>query len=357
MKPYAVILCGGRGERFWPKSRRRQPKQFMRLFGDKSLTQQTSERVKPLCPSERQLFVTPAEFAATVRRQLRPKPENLLLEPEGRNTAPAIGVAAAYLAATHPGVTMVVLPADHLIKQRLRFLSSVRLAARLAQEGMLVCFGIPPARPDTGYGYIHVGRKVGGRGRLTAHKVVGFREKPDPDTARSYVRSGNYLWNSGMFVWRVDVILEAFERFMPEFRAALGEFTSAVGTRRQNSALKKVYEQAPSISIDYAVMEKAHNIIAVRATFDWDDVGSWLALARQKRPDKSGNVVNGLCVSRDVQNCIVDSDTGVVAVLGVEDLVVVRSKDAVLVARRDKLGEIKELLKQMAKNPDARGFL
>jgi mannose-1-phosphate guanylyltransferase len=350
MNLYAVILCGGRGERFWPKSRRALPKQFTALFSRGSLTQETSARIGPLCPPERQLFVAPAEFGAVLRKQLG-RVARFAFEPTGRNTAPAIGLAAAYLNRQDPDATMVVLPADHLIEDRPGFLNAVRMGAQLAQQGLLITFGIRPDRPDIGYGYIQLGKKIAGRARLTAHRVQAFREKPSPARARAYLAAGNYVWNSGMFIWRVDAILAAFRKFMPEFAAKLEEFGAAIGTRREKQALAHLYRGAPSISIDYAVMEKADNVACVRGGFDWDDVGSWLALARHIKPDSAGNVVNGLLVSRGSSNCVVDSDSGIVAALGVKDLIIVRAGDAVLVATRKHLGQMKQLLAEIAGHP------
>ncbi len=343
MSLYAVILCGGRGERFWPKSRRCLPKQFLKLFGQQSLTEQTSQRVMPLCPVDRQLFVAPAEFSrlitgmGIVRR-------NLILEPIGRNTAPAIGLAAAYLLRRDPASTMLVLPADHLIRDQRRFLAAVRLAVRLAQQGLLLTFGIRPSRPETGYGYVHIGRRLAGRGMQTAHTVLGFREKPDLETARRYVAAKDYLWNSGMFVWRADTILEAFRRFLPEFHKRLQEFAGKIGRRSEKAELARLYQDAPSVSIDYAVMEKAENVAVVKAGFDWDDVGAWPALDRHMSHDHDGNIADGHVVFRDSQHCIVLADSGLVAVLGCSDLVVVRDRDVVLVTRKDATGAIKDLL-------------
>ncbi|MBM3315784.1 mannose-1-phosphate guanyltransferase [candidate division WOR-3 bacterium] len=356
MRLYAVILCGGRGERFWPKSRRGLPKQFIRLFGPKSLTEQTSERIAPLCPAGRQLFVAPAEFSGLMRRAGYRR-QNVIYEPAGRNTAPAIGLAAACLHRRDPEATMVVLPADHLIEDRRAFLAAVRLAAGLAGSGKLVTFGVMPTRPDTGYGYVQVGKRIAGRGRLTGHDVLGFREKPDSATAKRYVASGDYLWNSGMFVWRVADILEAFRRFMPGFLAALARFGRHIGGSSEQAELARLYRAAPSISIDYAVMEKADNVAAVRAGFDWDDVGSWPALARHFPADRQGNVLRGDCFALDSTRCIVDSDQGVVGLLGVSDLVVVRSGDALLVARAPDVGRVKELLKLMAAGRGGRSYL
>ncbi len=357
MSLYSVILCGGRGERFWPKSRRSLPKQFIALFGDESLTALTSRRMTRLSPMARQLFLAPEEFGPLLRRQLKLKKRNLLFEPYGRNTAPAIGIAAAYLHRLDPDATMAVLPADHLIRRQRDYESSMRLAAQLAQDGTLVTFGIPPTRPETGYGYVQAGAKVGGRGRLLAFRVRAFREKPDSATARRYLKAGNYFWNSGMFVWRADAILEEFRRHLPGFHAGLMRYADAVGTRREAAVLRDVYRDAPSISIDYGIMEKAENIAVVRATFEWDDVGSWLALGRHMHRDRAGNVLCGSCFTDGVQECIVDVDAGVVALLGVRDLVIVRSGDALLVAHRDRVGDIKGLLKRMAADPEAEAAL
>ena len=347
MNLYAVILCGGRGERFWPKSRRSLPKQFITLFGRQSLTQETSARVLPLCPLQRQLFVAPAEFEPVLREQIGSS-AHLVFEPMGRNTAPAIGLAAEYLKHEDPDATMLVLPADHLIEDSAAFLKAVQMGARLAREGALVTFGIRPERPDTGYGYIQLAGRIVGKGRLTAHRVLGFKEKPSPARARAYLAAGNYVWNSGMFIWRVEAILAAFREFMPEFYAGLETFGKAIGTRREKSVLDQLYRDAQSISIDYAVMEKADNVACVRGAFDWDDVGSWLALARHTKPDTAGNVAHGTLVARDSANCVVDSDAGIVAALGVKDLVIVRAGDAVLVAHRKHLGRMKQLLAEIA---------
>lgn len=359
MAVYAVILCGGRGERFWPKSRRARPKQFIELFGRPSLTRDTSERVRRLCPKERQLFVAPEEFASVVRRQVSPAPGNLLLEPLGRNTAPAIGLAAAHLAQRAPGSTMVVLPADHLIVNRAEFLRCLRRAVQLAANGLLVTFGIVPARIDTGYGYIKLGQPISGgsESEPAAFAVDGFREKPDLVTAGRYVDSGEYLWNSGMFVWRTDAILEAMARHATELHDGLLNYARSIGTKSERKSRRRFYDRVESISIDYAVMERAENVAVVRATFDWDDVGSWLAVARHVPPDSSGNVAVGRFWGMDSSNCIIDTDSGLVATLGVTDLVIVRAGDAVLVAHRARLDDLKRLVAQLAASPVFASYL
>lgn len=357
MKLYAAILCGGKGERFWPKSRRALPKQFISIVGDQSMTQETSRRIKPLCPPGRQFFIAPGQFGAILRKQLPQSRRNFVFEPVGRNTAPAIALAAAYLVRRDKDATMVVLPADHLIENQVEFIRNVRMAADLAQQGLFVTFGIPPDRADTGYGYIELGATLASQGNLAAYRVSAFREKPDIVTARRYVAAGNYAWNSGMFVWRADAFLRAVKQHMPEFASALERFGRTIGTRREAAALKRLYAAAPSVSVDYAIMEKATNIAAVKATFDWDDVGSWLALSRHIAPDADGNAVQGRCVTRASAGCIVDADEGTVALLGVRDLVVVRSGAVVLVAHRDALDGIKELVARVGDSKATKDLL
>ncbi|NPV13508.1 mannose-1-phosphate guanylyltransferase [candidate division WOR-3 bacterium] len=357
MGTYAVILCGGKGERFWPKSRVDLPKQFMVLFGNRSMVRATSERIKKVCPLERQFFVSGERFAALLKKELPVKKANLLLEPVGKNTAPAIGFAATAITSFDPNGVMVVLPADHLIANQASFLRSVKLAVKAAQQGYLVTFGIMPARPDTGYGYIHFGKQVMKDAGGSVHQVIAFKEKPDARTARKYVSSGEYLWNSGMFVWRVDVILDAFKRYMPDFYQALLQFKRRWTAGDKEQAVKQLYKRAPSISIDYAIMERAENVAVVKAEFDWDDVGSWQALERHFPKDENGNVAVGLWFQKDSKNCIVYSDEGVVAGLGINDLVIVRSGDAVLVARRDALDGLKQLLSEIGKNEKGKRFL
>ncbi len=357
MKLYAVVLCGGKGERFWPRSRGSNPKQFIPMVGKRSLTQATSARIRPLCPAGRQFFVAPARFAGIVRDQTRARPENIVFEPVGRNTAPAIALAAVYLRKRDPEATMVVLPADHLIENQTEFLKCVALAAELAQQGLFLTFGIPPDRPETGYGYIELGNKVASRSEVSAYRVLGFKEKPDSMTAAGYLRQGRYLWNSGMFVWRADNFLRAVRQHMPEFHAALERFSEHIGRRTEATALKRLYARAPTVSVDYAIMEKVTNVAVVRATFDWDDLGSWLALARHTEPDEAGNAVRGHAVLKASSGCVVDSDAGLVAVLGAKDTVVVRAGDVVLVAHRDALDGMKDLLARVAALKDGRRFL
>ncbi len=357
MNCYAVIICGGKGERFWPKSRFNLPKQFVTLFGNRSLLRATSERIKKLCPLDRQFFVAPERFAPLIKKEVGIKSRNLLLEPVGKNTAPAIGLAAAFLSRYDPAGIMIVLPADHLISPREKFLNALRRAVKVAGKGYLVTFGITPGRPDTGYGYIHFGPPITRERGVGAYRVLAFKEKPDIKTAERYFKSGEYLWNSGMFVWRIDRILDAFREFLPDFYRQLMVLRENSAGWRQKAIISRIYRNARSISIDYAIMEKADNVAVIKADFDWDDVGSWLALQRHFPQDEKGNVVSGLWFQRESENCVVYDDTGVVVTLGIKDLVIVRSGDAVLVAHREALDGLKHILGEMAKDRRGKRFL
>jgi mannose-1-phosphate guanylyltransferase len=357
MKTYAVILAGGRGERFWPASRRSFPKQFLRLFGRESLIQMTARRIEPICPRPNQRFVVDSNLGPVLRRQLRLAPRSFVFEPSGRNTAPAIALAAAYVAREEPDSTLVVLPADHRIEDVRRFQDAVRFAVGLAQQGYLVTFGIPPDRPDTNYGYIEIGEPLGSRRGRQAFAVRRFREKPDLRQAKGFLRRGGFWWNSGMFVWRTDAFLHAVELFMPDFHRDLAKFQRRIGTAGEREAAERLYRRVKPESVDYAIMEKARNVAVVRAGFDWDDVGSWSALERHFACDPSGNVTIGKLAALDAKRCLCSSDDGTIALLGTEDLIVVRSKDAVLVARKDRAGEIKRLLALMAESPSLKRYL
>ena len=357
MKTYAVILAGGRGERFWPQSRRNYPKQFLQLFGEHSLLQMTSRRIEPVCSLAFQRFVVDRNLGALLARQLPLKARNFVYEPYGRNTAPAIALAAAYIAREGLDSTMIVLPADHLIKDEESFRDTVRFAVDVAQSEYLVTFGIKPARPDTNYGYIESGGSLLRKHRQEALEVKRFREKPSVRLAGSFLNRGNFLWNSGMFVWRTDAFLLAVQQFMPEFYKELMLFQERIGTAGESEGLDRLYARAEASSVDYAIMEKAENVAVVRAGFDWDDVGSWPALERHFPADANRNVAVGKLAVLDSGDCLTLADEGVIAVVGCEDLIVVRTKDAVLVCHKDRAGDIKKLLSLMAADPGFRGYL
>ncbi len=337
---HAVLLVGGKGERFWPMSTPERPKQFLRIFSAKSMVAETVERISPLIPKNNIHFVLPPNLVKSLRNEITGvKERNLIVEPEGRNTAPAIGLAVRELR-EKPEAIMLVLPSDHIISPAKTYLSDLKSAIKLAGKGYLVTFGIPPSRPETGYGYIEIDRyhSLGSNG----FKVLRFREKPDLLTARRFVKSGNFLWNSGMFAWKIGTICEAFRLHHPE----IYEHLISQGARKPTA---KSYAFLEAISVDYAVMEKARNVAAVPARFSWDDVGSWTAVERHIRRGLDKNTSIGKLISVDSEGCIAVSDEGEVALLGVSDLVVVRTKNAVLVCAKDRAAEVKKILERKAR--------
>lgn len=357
MKLNAVILAGGKGERFWPKSRTNFPKQFVSLFGKDSLIQSTYKRIQKIVPVYDQYYVIPTNLIPLLKKQIPLLTKNIIDEPVGRNTAPAIGLAAIYLEKLAPNSTMFVLPADHIIQDEKAFADCVKFADAIAQQGYLVTFGIPPATPDTGYGYINVGRHYQSYKSIKSFYGKRFVEKPDLALAKKYLRAKTYFWNSGMFIWQISAILDAIKQCLPDFYQNLKKFQQYIGTRKEETMLKKMYEQAPATSIDYAVLEKVKNIVVVKANFVWDDVGAWAALERHFTKDKSGNVTVGKVFCQDTQNSIVISDQDIVATMGVANLIIVKTKDAVLVVSKEKSAQLKELINQIKQDKTATKYL
>lgn len=347
MKKTALIMAGGRGERFWPRSRQSMPKQFLSLTDDgKTMIQLTVERILPLVDMEDIYIVTNAAYKALVREQLPALPEeNILCEPVGRNTAPCIGLGAAYIRKKYGDATMLVLPSDHLIKYNAIFLNTLQSACDVAESGdNLVTIGITPNYPETGYGYIKFDPNEMLR---SAFKVERFVEKPDLETAKGYLATEQYLWNSGMFIWRSSTILRALESFEPEIYAGLEEISRAIGTAEEQSVLESRFAAFRSVSIDYAVMEKSDNIYILTGSFGWDDVGSWLAVARIKKTNEFGNVVDGTVVSVDTENCIIQGSEKLIATVGLENIIIIDTADALLVCEKNHAGDIKKVLENL----------
>ncbi len=342
---YAVIMAGGRGERFWPLSRADRPKQFLNLFGDRTMFQQAVDRAACLVGHDRILVVTSAGFVDLVREQVPEIPApNILQEPVGRDTAAAVGLAAVEICARDPDGIMAVLPADHYVGQRDRFLEVLRGAvAASAGGGHLVTLGITPTRPETGYGYILRGGRAGNFGGVPVYRAVRFTEKPDLETAIKFLSSGSYLWNSGMFAWRVDLILKCIERYMPDLHGGLRKIAAARDSGGYREVLNEVYACLPRLSVDYGIMEKADNTVVIPADFGWDDVGSWTALERYMQPDDRGNVLKGRGILLDTRNCFVYAPGRTVGAIGMEDTIVVVDGESLLVCRKDRAQEIKRI--------------
>jgi len=357
MKRYAVILAGGVGERLWPKSRLARPKHLQPIIGERTMIQQTVDRLEGLVPPERICVVTAKEQRALVLEQL-PQLEsgNVFGEPVGRNTAPAIALAAAALSTRDANATMIVLSADHVVRDLdvyRRTLADCCTAAE-AKDG-LVTIGIVPTGPETGYGYIHRGTdaKIGCETEI--YSVESFVEKPDEQTAEKYVASGEYYWNSGMFVWTVSAICTAFERYMPELYTGLVEMRDAMGTPGQDEVFRRVYESLRPEAIDTGIMERADNVYTAAGEFFWDDVGSWVSLANHVEADEAGNVVVGPFEQIDARHCIISGDGTLIAAIGVSGLVVVKTEDALLVCARDRAQDVKRLVAKLKARDDLKG--
>src|ERR1700720_4415184 len=344
---YALILAGGSGERFWPLSRRNRPKQLLRLVSQRTLLEETVARLDGLVPPERILILTNVEQEAAVRDLLKNFPkENIVAEPAKRDTAAAVALGAGWVAARDHTATMLTLPADHLIADRTAFQETMRTAAAAAEEtGALVTIGIKPTWACPGFGYIEQGKAVQLRNsadKTAVHHVVRFREKPNVDLAESFLRKGHFRWNAGMFVWSVPTVLSEFNRHTPEF----ADFISQVrAPGNLDKVLRERFRDLPLISFDYAIMEKADRVLVVEASFDWDDVGSWSAVARYFKNDEHGNAANCALTAVDSSNNIVfDQDGSTVALLGVHNLIVVQTRDAILVCHRHQAEKIKNLI-------------
>ena len=347
MRLTAVIMAGGVGERFWPKSRQNCPKQFLSLTSDgETMIQKTVRRLEPLVSQEDIYIITNAHYLPLIQEQLPAlPPENVIAEPCPRNTAPAIGLAASLIARKYKDAVMFFLPSDHLIHHEKNYIETLRKAAQAALEDKtLITLGITPTYPETGYGYI---RYQSGNGRDGVYPVECFVEKPDLDTAESYLKSGNYLWNSGMFIWKASSILHSIKKYMPELYQGLQPIAQAYGTEEFDSVLNEKFPGLPSESIDFGVMEKANHIFTIPGDFGWDDVGSWLALERINPTDENHNMFDGNVLSIDSHNCTVAGNGRMIAMLGVEDLVIVDTADALLICKKDQTQEIKKILAEL----------
>lgn len=347
MKKTVLIMAGGRGERFWPKSRKNLPKQFLSLTDDgKTMIQLTVERVLPLVEMEDIYIATNRDYKSLVQQQLPDIPdENIICEPVGKNTAPCIGLGAIHMQKKYGDAIMMVLPSDHLIKYASIFVNTLADACEVAEQGEnLVTLGITPDSPETGYGYI---KFVPDRTLGRAFAVDRFVEKPNWETAKEYVASEQYFWNSGMFIWKVSTILNNIKMYLPETFAGLERIREAIGTEHQDDVLEKEFCAFPSESIDYGIMEKASNIYILTGSFGWDDVGSWLAVERIKTSNEFGNVINGNVVTVNTKNSIIQGGEKLIATVGLQDIIVVDTDDALLICAKDSAGDIKKVLENL----------
>ena len=352
---YGVILAGGSGTRFWPLSRERFPKQLLRIIGEGTLLQQTFERLIQNIAPKQMTIITNTTQAESIRLQLSEWKDdlvdNIILEPEGRNTAPAIALTALELMNRDPEAVMVVVPADHVVKAAKKFMRAVKFATKLAAQGHLVTFGIHPSRPETGYGYIQPNKRkrVDSQGPFVGYSVARFVEKPNLSVAKRYCRSGNYFWNSGIFVWKAAAILDELALQQPKLSKILKTLERQIGTPGFPSALRKAYAKMPSLSIDHAVMEHSAHSVVVPVDFGWSDVGSWGSLEEVAPLDKAGNVRNGNIIDMGSQNSVLFADRRVVATIGLDNMVVVDTPDATLVCSKDRAQDVKAIVGHLKK--------
>ena len=342
---YALILAGGSGQRFWPVSRDALPKQLLKLFGDKTLLEMTVDRLEGVVPKENIVILTNKQQEATVRALLPFLPsENILAEPEKRDTAPAIALGVGWVVARDPSATMMVLPADHLIQNVAEFQKVLINAAKCAEAASsLVTVGIKPTWACPSYGYVERGKRASvlGVSEVAVYEVARFREKPNPDLAEHFIAQGNFTWNAGMFIWTIPAIFSELSRHCP----ALADFVSELrGSKDFCATVERQFSKLPKLSIDYALMERASRVLNIEATFDWDDVGNWTSVGRYLKCDREGNQHNCAMTQMNASDNLVFSQTGQhIALLGVQDLIVVAAKDAILITSRAQAESIKKM--------------
>lgn len=348
MKITAVIMAGGRGERFWPKSRNSCPKQFLSLTSDgETMIQKTVKRLSPLVDAGDIFIVTNAAYTGLVKDQLPDVPaENILAEPCARNTAPCIAFAAAVIGRKYDDAIMLVLPSDHLIGYENIYIKTLKKAVAVAGQGKnLVTVGITPTYPETGYGYINFGEENG-----DAYKVERFVEKPDLPTAKKYLSSGKYLWNSGMFVWKISSIMANMKELMPAVAEGAERIAASFGTPDFEEVLVREFTAFPSESVDFGIMEKASDIYTLPGSFGWDDVGSWLAVERINETDENKNFISGDVIAVDAERTTVCGGKRLIAAIGTEDLIIVDTDDVLLVCSKNNTQDVKKVIAQLKEN-------
>lgn len=355
MKLTALIMAGGEGKRFWPLSTKSTPKQFLSLVGDKSLIRQTVDRILHLIPIENIYVVTGEAYAEQTLEHIPELPkENLILEPVGKNTAPCIAYGSLKINKVHGDCVTVVLPADHVIGNDEQFSNALSFAADIAHKSLennkypLITLGITPTMPETGYGYIKAtNEEIGTSEEYKAYQVEQFTEKPDLETAASFIDQGDYYWNSGIFVWKTSSILSAFAEILPKWYSCFDEVSSSIGGLSEESAVAKFYDSVSFGSIDKVILEHSKDTAVIPINFPWSDIGSWFALDEYLRKDGNQNLIKGEAVSVDSSGCMVFSAGKLVTLVGVEDLVVVESEDSILVLNKERSQDVKKVVEEI----------
>jgi mannose-1-phosphate guanylyltransferase len=345
---HVLVMAGGGGTRFWPRSRQKRPKQFLNLAGQRTLLQQALDRIAGMVPADRSWIITGEDYRLETQRQLPDLPEKQIIgEPFGRDTAPCVALGAALIAAADSNGTMIVMSADHLIEPTSEFQRGLGVAQRLAEQNprALITFGIRPSFAATGYGYIQRGDLLDGSQGISIYAVKRFREKPTAPDAEQFLASGEYFWNSGIFVWKVSAIMSALQEYQPRIFTAAQTIAQAWNGEDRAETLRQEYQALERISIDYAVMERARQVFVIEAPYHWDDVGSWLALERLHAQDPNGNTVLGTHIGINTNHCVIRADAGhLIATVGVNRLLIIQDGDVTLVADAEQEAAIKQLV-------------
>lgn len=348
---YAVIMAGGSGVRFWPKSRKKQPKPFLNFISDKTMIQSTVQRIESLVPLQNILVSMNADHEKIVLEQLPAIPgENIILEPAVKNTAPCIGLMALIVQHREPDAVMLVLPSDHWINDDKQFCEELKIAAeRAAMEETLITFGNKPTYPETGYGYVQCGTKINMESYpgCEFYKVEKFEEKPGLEQAKKFIKDGNYYWNGGTFVWKASVILSEIEKYLPELYNGLMKIKECLGKDNEKDEIKKIFETFTSESIDYGVMEKTDRAEMIITKAGWGDVGSWKSLENYLEKDDSGNITSKKHILIDTDNSIIEGDKRLIAAIGLKDMVIVDTEDILLICPKDRSQEVKKLVERL----------
>ncbi len=349
MNLYAVIMAGGVGSRFWPRSKKKTPKQLLNIFGTNTMIQETVERLKGIVPEENIFLITNKVQRDEIIKQLPDIPaENVIEEPFGRNTAACIGLASVIVKSKCADAVTLILPADHIIKDIDDYHRTLKEAAEFAQNSKgLVTIGIKPTRPETGYGYIQMEEKEIAD---HIHKVYTFAEKPNYATAVRFLESGDFYWNSGMFIWHVDAILSEIEKYMPDLHEGLDELKPSLNSPQFNETLANVYGKVRNISIDYGIMEKSQNVYLIKGEFTWSDVGSWEEVYQLSGKDENGNAIVGNIFTEMTVDSYIYSPDKFTSVIGVDNLIIINTHDALLVCRRDKSQDVKKVVDHLKMN-------
>lgn len=348
---YAVIMAGGKGSRFWPRSREKKPKHLLDITGEKTIIQETVQRIKYLVSPDNILVVTGKKHAAALMKQIPDiPPQNIIIEPEGKNTAACIGLAALHIHKVAPDDVMIVLPSDHLIADSAKFMDVLKAAGQAASEDeILVTIGIKPSSIQTGFGYIEQGSLFKHMGHEEIFRVKSIREKPDYQQAQEFIARGNFYWNSGIFIWKTSTILKEISRWLPELYAGLNKIKEALGSPDESKIGPRVYRTLKSISIDYGIMEKADNVFMLHGDFGWSDVGSWDTLWEISDKDQKGNVLirDSKFIAEDSEGSLVYNPRKLTALVGVKDLLIVETNDALLICKRGHSQDVKKIVEKL----------